>query len=106
MVVDGAQAPQLPELAVRGSPLIELTPAQLTDGPWCPDDAAANRVDADLLRVRRIRVTVQVRSVLASSRGPAGSLLTKGGVTKRVGVSIPDLQVQFDVAPRNLDLGR
>jgi hypothetical protein len=106
MVVDGAQAPRQPALAARGSPLIELTPAELTDGPWCPDDAAANRFDADLLRVRRIRVTVQVQSVLASSRGPAGSLLTKGGATKRVGVSIPELQVQFDVAPRNLDLGR
>ena len=105
-VVDGAHAPRLPSLSARGSPLIELTPAELTDGPWCPDDAAANRFDADLLRVRRIRATVHIQSVLASSRGPAGALLTKGGLRQRVGLSVPGMQVQFDVAPRNLDLGR
>src|ERR1051325_3483474 len=38
-----------------GSPaLVKLTPDILTDGPWMPDDAAADRRDADLLRLRRI----------------------------------------------------
>ena len=35
-----------------------LTAAQLSDGPWCPDEANLNRYDADLHRVRQIRVTL------------------------------------------------
>jgi prepilin-type N-terminal cleavage/methylation domain-containing protein len=36
--------------------------AALTDGPWIPDSTFANRFDADLLRVRRVRATVRVRA--------------------------------------------
>ena len=52
-----------PEMALSGPPasLVRLDEAALTDGPWCPDPAARNRFDADLLRVRRIRVTLKVR---------------------------------------------
>jgi hypothetical protein len=34
----------------------------LTDGPWLPDATFANRFDADLLRVRRVRATLRVRA--------------------------------------------
>jgi hypothetical protein len=64
---------------------LRLTASQLTDGPWCPDDINANRYDADLLRVRKVRVTVRV----ASGND-----------------SVPDRSVRFDVSPRNLNFGR
>jgi hypothetical protein len=78
----------------------------LTDGPWCPDGLAPNRFDADLFRVRKIRVTVRVQSALASLRGPAGTLFLKGGTARTGYRYVPDLEVQFDVTPRNLNLDR
>ena len=86
--------------------MVELNPAVFTDGPWCPNAVAPNRFDADLLRIRKIHITVRVQSALASLRGPAGSLFLKGG-TARAGESlVPDIEVEFDVAPRNMSLER
>jgi hypothetical protein len=34
----------------------------LTDGPWCADSTSAGRFDADLLRVRRIRLDLAVEA--------------------------------------------
>ena len=62
-----------------GTAPVPLRPAQMIDGPWCPDETSANRWDADLLRIRRVRVTVRVEAALASLRGPAGVLFANGG---------------------------
>ena len=105
-VVDGDHSTRLDMLNASDHGLVALTPARLTDGPWCPDEAAANRFDADLLRVRRVRVTVRVQSSVAMLRGPAGALFRKGGTSRAPDQFVPDLEVQFDVAPRNLDLHR
>jgi hypothetical protein len=78
----------------------------LTDGPWCPDSISPNRFDADLLRIRRIRVSLRVQSGLASLRGPAGTLFARGGTARAGDRYVPDLTVQFDVTPRNMNLGR
>jgi len=85
---------------------VELTPGMLSDGPWCPDGTSPNRFDADLLRVRSVRVTVRVQAALASLRGPASALFLKGGTARAGDLYVPDLEVQFDVTPRNLNLGR
>jgi hypothetical protein len=105
VVVDGMQIPRLATLA-SGSALVELTPALLTDGPWCPDAGSPNRFDADLLRVRRVQVSLRVQSALASLRGPAGSLFTRGGTARAGDSYLPDIAVTFDVTPRNMNLGR
>jgi hypothetical protein len=105
VVVDGVQMPRLATLGF-GSALAELTPALLTDGPWCPDEFSPNRFDADLLRVRRIQVSLRVQSALASLRGPAGPLFTRGGTARAGEGYLPDVAVTFDVAPRNMNLGR
>ena len=105
-VVDGEHAPRLGTLGAGGLTPIPLTPAVMTDGPWCPDDISPNRFDADLLRVRRVRVTLRVQSVAASLRGPAGALFFKRGTARAADLLVPDLEVQFDVAPRNLNLAR
>ena len=78
----GQPAPRLAVLGA-GPALVLLAPAQLTDGPWCPDALSANRWDADLLRVRRIGVRVRVEAALSALRGPAGVLFTNGDVARR-----------------------
>ncbi|MGH9348161.1 MAG: PilW family protein [Vicinamibacterales bacterium] len=83
----------------------ELDPATFTDGPWLPDDVHPGRFDADLLRIRRIRVTVRVQAGAAWLRGPASRLFMNPG-TGAPSRSIPDQELTFDVSPRNLDLER
>jgi Tfp pilus assembly protein PilW len=86
-VVGEEQVPRLAVVGGGGTAPVKLDAAMLTDGPWCPDPANANRWDADLLRIRRISVTTRVRSVFAA-------------------LGLPDQEIRFDVAPRNLNLQR
>lgn len=97
-------APRLPVLtALSGGPaLVRLMPAQLTDGPWCPSASDPNRYDADLLRVRSVAVTVRVEAASRSLRGPAGFLFSRGGTGTSARALVPDQEVSFEVAPRNL----
>ena len=71
-------------------------------GPWRPDNASPGRYDADLLRVRRVRVTLRVQTANASYRGPAGALFARGGTSNGGERYVPDQEITFDVAPRNL----
>jgi len=105
-VVNGVHVPRLTTIAPGGLTLVELTPSMLTDGPWCPDSTSLNRFDADLLRVRRIHVSLRVQSALASLRGPAGLLFAHGGSARAGDRYVPDLVTQFDITPRNLNLAR
>ena len=89
-----------------GTQLVPLSASMLTDGPWCPDAVNPNRYDADLLRVRRVTVTLRVESAAASLRGPAGRLFARAGTASGADSLVPDQEVRFDVAPRNLNLER
>jgi hypothetical protein len=100
--VTGAHAPRLPVLG--GGSSILLAESMLKDGPWCPDAAAHDRFDADLLRIRRIRVSLRVQVAQESLRGPAGPLFARGGTSTGATPIVPDRQIQFDVAPRNMSL--
>ena len=103
---DGNHVPRLAVLGSGPPALVPLTAAQLTDGPWCPDATSPSRWDADLLRIRRISVTLRVEAAAAALRGPASVLFSHGG-TSRDGVRwVPDQEVRFQVSPRNLNLGR
>ena len=76
--------PRAPDLVAGDEPNgdpITLDPAILVDGPWWEDQSG--RFDADLVRVRSIRVRLRVRSVF-------GARL------------VPDLEIKFRVALRNL----
>jgi prepilin-type N-terminal cleavage/methylation domain-containing protein len=86
-LVDGRHQPRLAALGSVGT-LVEISPALLTDGPWCPDASAGNRFDADLLRIRRVRFVIRVQTPIKELRGRA----------------VPDLEMQLDVTPRNLNL--
>jgi prepilin-type N-terminal cleavage/methylation domain-containing protein len=105
---DGSPMPQprLAALGAAGTALVRLTAAQLTDGPWCPDPSALDRWDADLLRVRRIAITVRVEAALSELRGPAGPLFVHPGTSHGGAAWVPDREARFDVTPRNLNLGR
>jgi Flp pilus assembly pilin Flp len=63
---------------------IMLDPSIFADGPWWEDPSG--RFDADLVRVRSIRVRLRVRSVF-------GARL------------VPDLEIEFRVALRNMPSG-
>jgi len=106
--VDAApeHVPRLDPLGAGSAALVMLDAARLSDGPWCPDAFSLNRYDADLLRVRRIAVTLRVETPLSALRGPASVLFARGGTSRTAIGWVPDQEVRFDVAPRNLNLGR
>lgn len=102
----GQQVSRLEDLSPGDDALVPLTPAMLTDGPWCPDAAAPARFDADLLRIRTIRVRLRVQVAAATLRGPAGVLFSRGGAAAAGVPLVPDQEVRFDVSPRNMNLAR
>lgn len=98
---------KLPTLASNGSSLVELTKDLLEDGPFC--GVAPNRFDADLYRVRKIRVELRMQAGLAELRGPNPSgqtLFVNPGRATNVYARVPDFSMAFEVAPRNLNLNR
>jgi hypothetical protein len=60
---------------------------RFADGPWLPDAVSANRFDADLLAIRRVRVTLRVHASRTFLLAP-----------------IRDHTFGIDVSPRNLNL--
>lgn len=102
-VQNGVHVPRLAPLGA-GPGVVMLDPGLFADGPWCPDAAHPDRFDADLLRIRRIRTWLRVEAAPAWLRGPAGPLFTRGGTASAADRVVPDVEVQFDVAPRNLNL--
>jgi hypothetical protein len=106
-VTDGVtQTPRLATLGGGDQTLVKLTAAQLTDGPWCPDATSRNRYDADLLRIRKVAVTLRVQAAAAALRGPAGALFARAGTSQGGTRWVPDQEIRFQVSPRNLNLGR
>jgi hypothetical protein len=97
--------PRLSLLAPAGVTLIPLDPALLVDGPWCPDDGSGDRWDADLLRIRAVGVTLRVQAAAATLRGPAGVLFAHAGTAAAGRRWAPDIEVRFQVAPRNMNPG-
>jgi hypothetical protein len=104
-VSGGMTVPRLPVLG-DGVSQQPLTAEMVQDGPWCPDATKVNRYDADLLRIRRVRVTLRVQVAQATLRGPAGVLFTHGGTSQGGERYVPDQQLRFDITPRNMNLGR
>jgi len=103
--VDEAPTPRLAPLG----PVPEWVPldaAALTDGPWCPSAGTPARFDADLLRIRRIRVRLRLQVGQAMFRGPAGSLFARGGTATNAARVVPDREIAFDVTPPNLSIVR
>ncbi len=101
---DPSGVPLLPVLTPTDGSLVALTAAMLTDGPYC--GGSGNQYDADLLRVRKLRVTLRMQVTNPALRG--GTAVD--GTTQRYGAGgeryVPDYIVSFDVSPRNMNLSR
>ena len=84
--IDGSTVVRPEMLNLGSASLVRLDKRQLTDGPWCPDPSNPDRFDADLLRIRRVRVKLRVRA------------------SRRFIHPLRDHDITFDVTPRNLSL--
>jgi type II secretory pathway pseudopilin PulG len=89
--------------ATSGS-LVALPSAILIDGPFC--GGSTNEFDADLLRIRKVRVTLRVQTGVAGLRSSDPSLFTRPGSAAASDRVVPDYRVSFEVTPRNLNLSR
>ena len=106
-ILDAAGNPKLPTLPSGGQSLIELTPAMLTDGPVC--GLPPNEFDADLYRVKKVSVRLRMQAGQAELRGrnPAGLTLFQNPGSSSSGYRyLPDFEMTYEVAPRNLNLAR
>lgn len=98
--VYAAGTPPVPLLVdLGGSTLVSAGAALLTDGPIC--GLSPSRFDGDVLRIRRVRVTVRAQVADASLRG-TGSGFAAQGVSSSGESYVPDMEVSFDVSPRNM----
>jgi type II secretory pathway pseudopilin PulG len=106
-IFDAAGNTKMATLPTSGSSLVELTRELLTTGEVC--GVAPNRFDADLYRVRKVRVELRMQVGHADLRGPnpAGQdLFLRPGTSTNAYRSVPDFTMEFEVAPRNLNLLR
>jgi Tfp pilus assembly protein PilW len=79
-----------------------IAASDLVDGPWLPGATAPLRWDADLRRIRTIRVTLRLEAAIAALRGPAGRLFRNAGTAASPHALVPDSEVRFEISPRNL----
>jgi len=80
--------------------LVPLASSQLVDGPWC--GAPSTLYDADLLRVRAVRITLRLQTSDAVMRGADAVRFRNPGPAQHSGRQVPDLTLVFDVIPRNM----
>jgi len=99
----GNYAASLATLATQGGSLAELPLSMLGDGPWC--GGSGNQFDADLLRVKQVRVTLRMQAGNAAFRASGGDFAV-AGTSREALRNLPDYTVRFEVSPRNLNLGR
>lgn len=90
-------------LTPQGGSLAELPLSILNDGPWCGD--GNNRFDADLFRVKKVRVTLRVQASASTFRS-SGSEFSTSGINTSALKNLPDYSVVFEISPRNMNLGR
>lgn len=101
VAADGA--PRLGLLGPVPGPPIEITVAQLLDGPWCGQGSW--QFDADLLRVRAVRVALKLQAGPASLRGRDPLRFALPGTSWRTTQQVRDLDVDVFVPAPNLAWG-
>ncbi len=99
----GNPVPGMATLSAQGASLAELPLALFGDGPWCGE--GDNRFDADLLRIRTVRVTLRLQVGNDMMRGRSLDFAVPGK-SLSAARSLPDYAVRFDVSPRNMGGGR
>jgi hypothetical protein len=104
-VADSSGASKLPVLPTAGASLAELSPEVLSDGgagaiAWC--GTSDHLFDPDLLRIRKVRITVRVQAGTETLRGADAVLFRNPGRVRRHDRLLPDIEATIDVTPRNL----
>jgi hypothetical protein len=99
----GAYRGGLTTLGTNGGSLAVLPLDLFRDGPWCGD--GENRFDADLLRIRKVTVTLRMQVGNDMMRGQSADFAVTGR-SRSAARNLPDYTLSFDVAPRNLGIGR
>jgi len=97
----GTRLPGMFTLSPGADGLAALPLDMLADGPWC--GSGSTRFDADLLRVRRLRVTLRVQAAQPFLRAGSPDVIV-GGTSQSAWRNLADIVVSFDVAPRNMNL--
>jgi hypothetical protein len=95
----GGARPGLAALTAGADGLAPLSLAMLADGPWCGNGGL--RFDADLLRVRRVRIAIRLQALDAAVRG-VGEAFAVSGFSHDAASRVPDVVAVVDVTPRNL----
>jgi len=97
--------PPKPLLApLGGTALQPLTLSQLSDGPVC--GLGGNQFDGDLMRIRKVRVSIRIQASTADLRGKDSKTFASAGAATDGRRYVPDYSMNFDVSPRNLNLIR
>ena len=73
--------------------------AMLSDGPWC--GAGETQFDADLLRIRRVRIALRLQAADPAVRGSDLRYRVPGRARSETSM-VADVTVTIDVSPRNL----
>lgn len=92
--------PRLPLLGPVPGPPVELTVAELADGPWC--GTGAWRFDADLMRIRAARFAIRLQAGSAGVRGVAPQWFARPGLARRPGEEVRDVQLDTFITIPNL----
>jgi prepilin-type N-terminal cleavage/methylation domain-containing protein len=93
-------SPPLPRLGTYATVGLHLlTAGEMADGPVC--GAGGMAFDGDLLRIRLVRVSLRLDAAADDVRG-SGGLFARPGRSSSGYSHVPDFEVTFDVAPRNM----
>jgi hypothetical protein len=101
-VIDRDGLRRLPVLAATHGTLVELTTAMLSDGPWC--GIAPYRFDADLYRLRQVRIVMRLQAESPAVRGRDDRLFMNPGTSRTRATEVADFNLLANVTPRNLRL--
>lgn len=96
----GALRPGLQSLPRAGGTMAPLSAAILQDGPWC--GVGAEPFDADLLRIRAIRLILRLQTGNRSRRGTDARWFRNPGSAVDSAGLVKDLTVRTIVTPPNL----
>jgi prepilin-type N-terminal cleavage/methylation domain-containing protein len=98
-LVSGLYSPPQSDGSLAPFPL-----SAFTDGPYC--GGGSNEFDADLYRVRKVRMTVRVQTPVNALRGQDTNLFKFPGTGRNGQRLVPDLSASFEITPRNMNLSR
>lgn len=96
----GAVRPGLQTLPRAGGTLAPLGRALFQDGPWC--GVGSDPFDADLLRIRAVRVALRLQTASRSHRGVSAEWFRNPGSGVDSALLVKDLTIQTTITPRNL----